>query len=54
MIKTKAAGTASAPASTSFLERSEGAPGWLIGGAFGTEASVPADILLGISARLVF
>ena len=41
-------------ASAIFLERSEGAPGWLTGGTFGTEASLPADLLLGVAAVIAF
>lgn len=37
-----------------FLERAPGAPDWLTGGEFGTEASLPADILLLAAAMIAF
>lgn len=37
-----------------FLAPTEGSPNWLTGGEFGTEASVPADILLAVAALVAF
>ncbi|WP_460800097.1 lysostaphin resistance A-like protein [Microbacterium sp. GXF0217] len=41
-------------ASAMFLAPSAGAPDWLTGGEFGTEASLPADIVLGLAALVAF
>ncbi|MEL4318414.1 type II CAAX endopeptidase family protein [Leifsonia sp. YIM 134122] len=41
-------------ASAIFLAPSEGAPDWLTGGEFGTEASLPADLVLGLAAVAAF
>ena len=37
-----------------FLAPSEGAPAWLTGGEFGTEASLPADVVLAVAALAAF
>ncbi len=41
-------------ASAMFLAPAEGAPNWLTGGEFGTEASLPADIVLAIAALAAY